>query len=139
MQDFWMAAMAVNSVSDLLYPLGNAPDEGNKTKYPGIFPLTQSQYSYYYNKATDPFERRGAMALYRMMCWAPISISIGSSLYGKKGNKEVRSQEEQSYILNVTPGFAPNIRPFENHMTQFYYQYKDRQKKNPMPDVLSFN
>lgn len=88
MQDFWMAAMAVNSVSDLLYPLGNAPNEGNKTKYPGIFPLTQSQYSYYYNKATDPFERRGAMALYRMMCWAPVSISIGSSLYGKKEIKK---------------------------------------------------
>ena len=43
---------------------------------------------YYYNKATDPFERRGAMALYRMMCWAPISISIGSSLYSKKEIKK---------------------------------------------------
>lgn len=32
-----------------------------------------------YNKATDPLVRRGAMALYRMMCWAPFSMSIGSS------------------------------------------------------------
>lgn len=37
----------VNSVSGLLYPLGNAPDEGNKTNYLGIFSRTQSQYSYY--------------------------------------------------------------------------------------------
>ena len=41
-----------------------------------------------YNKATDPLVRRGAMALYRMMCWAPFSMSIGSSLQKRQKKKK---------------------------------------------------
>lgn len=87
-----------------------------------------------YNKATDPFESRGAMALYRMMCWAPTSISIGSSLYSKKGNKDVRSQEVQSYY--VGPLVLYQISDHLNILRHNYHQYEDRQEKRTKISVI---
>ena len=52
-----------------------------------------------YNKATDPLVRRGAMALYRMMCWAPFSMSIGSSLQKRQENKKKQRKRNASFEM----------------------------------------